>query len=396
MNTGAVRLTLDLLALLGAGAYVFGQIGWRRPTPVSIRLTALLLLLMVLVAMRIAHTTLPFLWMVRIEEAVAAFVPLFALVLAEGMMRRHAPGAVKLALAVGSTAVATGALLRPLEAQAGFATVLGIYLIGALLAVCIVLAARRRTSLSLGENSAISAFFCGVLFALPFGATDFLATMQVIPAGVGSLALLVFLFFASHVTVEGSGGLAAISEFAWAVIASIVTYGALGFVSGWPDEMDGIQLAAIILALLLTFRIVQYVREHRKARARQTLWQAFARAPVNNLEMFLDMILSAEEFEKAQLLQGPALADYDHDRLRRLFADTPVISAGDVRQQSASELQQLDVIFDQHEATHAVLVRKTPLALLLVNMPRVGAGVDAEVQLAVLAKLATQIAPPHA
>jgi hypothetical protein len=73
-----------------------------------------------------------------------------------------------------------------------------------------------------------------------------------------------------------------------------------------------------------------------------------------------------------------------------------VISAGDVRQQSASELQQLDVIFDQHEATHAVLVRKTPLALLLVNMPRVGAGVDAEVQLAVLAKLATQIAAPHA
>jgi hypothetical protein len=196
--------------------------------------------------------------------------------------------------------------------------------------------------------------------------------------------------------VEGSGGLAAISEFAWAVIAGAVTYVALGFVSGWPADADRIQLAAIILALLLTFRIVQYVREHRKARARQTLWQAFARAPTDNLEMFLDMILSAEEFEKAQLLQGAALVDYDHDRLRRLFADTPVISAGDVRQQSASELQQLDVIFDQHEATHAVLVRKTPLALLLVNMPRVGAGVDAEVQLAVLAKLATQIAPPHA
>src|SRR5690348_17049641 len=117
MSTAAVRLALDLLALLSAGAYVFGQIGWRRPTPVSIRLTALLLLLITLVALRIAHRTLAFEWTVKIEEAVAAFVPLFALVLAEGMMRRHSPGVLKLLVAFGSTAIAIAALLRPPEAQ---------------------------------------------------------------------------------------------------------------------------------------------------------------------------------------------------------------------------------------------------------------------------------------
>ena len=73
-----------------------------------------------------------------------------------------------------------------------------------------------------------------------------------------------------------------------------------------------------------------------------------------------------------------------------------MISTADTRRKSAPEFQQLDVIFDKHQATHAVLIRATPLALLLVNMPRVGAGVDVDVQLGVLAKLATQIRPSHA
>ena len=57
------------------------------------------------------------------------------------------------------------------------------------------------------------------------------------------------------------------------------------------------------------------------------------------------------------------------------FAADPVISTQDTRRKSEPEFQQLDVIFDQHESTHAVLVRAQPLALLLVNMPPAGSKV---------------------
>jgi hypothetical protein len=393
MTPVAVTLTLDLLALMGVGAYVLGQIGWRNPTPVSIRLTALMLLLVAFISLRIARSTLDYAWSVRIEEAIAAFIPLFALVLAEGMMRRHSPGLLKLLMALGSFALAIGAMVRPSDAQVAFSLFLGPYIVGALLIVCLLLVTRRRSSLSTGENSAISAFFCGLLFSLPFGITDFLATMGVLPIGVSSLAMLVFLFFASHVTIEGDGGLAAIGELAWAILASAAAYIALGYVSGWPVGVDRLQLAAVLLGLLLTFRIIQYVREQRKTRARQTLWRAFAKAPSNNLEAFLDTILSAEEFASAQVLQDHRLADYDHDQLRRLFAMEPVIAASATRRRSEPEYQQLAVIFAQYQATHIVLIRAEPLALLLVNMPRVGAGIEIDDQLAIVARLATQIPP---
>jgi hypothetical protein len=312
------------------------------------------------------------------------------------MMRRHAPGPLKLILMLGSVVVAIAALLRPPELQATFAMVLGGYLTAGLVTVSLFVFSRDRHGLSGGENVAISAFFGGLLFALPLATTDFLASAKILPVGVGGLALLVFVFFASHVTSTGSGGFSALKEFVWAILAAAVIYAALGFVTGWPQGAARIQIASVLLALLLVFRIVQYVREQRKASARQALWRAFANAPVDSLESFLDTLLSVPEFERAQLLEGRSLADYDHDRLRGTFATHPVISAIDVKRKSAPELQQLDVIFDQHQATHAVLIRSTPLALLLVNRPKVGAGVDVDVQLGVLAKLATQIRPSHA
>lgn len=393
MNPVDVTLTLDLLALFGVGAYVVGQVGWRNPTPVSIRLTALMLLLMVLLGLRIARGSLDYPWTIRMEEVAAAFIPLFALVLSEGMMRRHAPGLLKLLMALGSIGFAFGAALRPLSAQTDFSLILGAFIVGSLLIICLLLVTRRRTSLATGENSAISAFFCGLLFSLPFGVTDFLATMNASPIGVSSLAMLVFLFFASHVTTEGDGGLSAIGELAWAILASAAAYVALGYVSGWPVGVDRLQMAAILLGLLLTFRIVQYVREQRKTRARQTLWRAFALAPSNSLEAFLDTILSAEEFASAQVLQDQRLTDYDHDRLRAAFALEPVINASGIRKRTEPEFQQLAVIFAQYQATHAVLLRANPLAILLVNMPRVGAGLEVDDQLAIVARLATQIAP---
>jgi hypothetical protein len=52
----------------------------------------------------------------------------------------------------------------------------------------------------------------------------------------------------------------------------------------------------------------------------------------------------------------------------------------------------LCVLFDEQEATHAILVTREPLRILFVNLPRVGAGPDVDLQLQLLAKLAGQAA----
>jgi hypothetical protein len=396
MNSDAVSVTLNVLALIGTGAYLLGQLAWREPTPLGIRLAALLSLLMTLFSVRAVQWWLHYPWLVRIEEALAAFIPVFALFLAEGMLRRHAPGWLKIVLVVGAPIVAAIALLRPKDMQAEFAGVLGGFLVGGLLMIAILLLTRKRQSVSPGENDAISTFFTGLLLALPVGATDFLAAAGVTSIRASGLALLVFVTFASRVTSHGGGGLSALGEVVWIMAATALGYGVLGFVTGWPEGPAIFQTISILFGLLLTFRIIQYARDQRRRSDRQILWRAFAEAPTDSLEAFISMIMTVPAFQRSKVLEGRTLADYDHDRLRTAFTADPVISTQVTRRKSEPEFQQLNVIFDQHESTHAILVRAQPLALLLVNMPRVGAGVDVDVQLGVLAKLASRIGGPNA
>ena len=396
MNSDAVSVALNVLALIGTGAYLLGQMAWREPTPLSIRLAALLSLLMALFSVRAVQWWIHYPWLVRIEEATAAFIPLFALFLAEGMLRRHAPGWLKIALVIGAPVVAGIAIFRPREMQAEFAVVLGGFMVGGLLMIAILLLARKRRSVSPGENDAISTFFTGLLLALPVGATDFLAAAGVTSIRASGLALLVFVTFASRVTSHGGGGRSALLEVIWIMAATALGYAVLGFVTGWPEGPAIVQTVSLLFGLLLTFRIIQYARDQRRRSDRQQLWQAFAQAPTESLEAFLNMIMSVPAFQRSKVLEGRTLSEYDHDRLRAAFAADPVISTQDTRRKSEPEFQQLDVIFDQHESTHAVLVRAQPLALLLVNMPRVGAGVDVDVQLGVLAKLASRVGVANA
>ena len=117
----------------------------------------------------------------RLEEALAASLPLFALVLAEGLLRRHAPTWLKLALALGSALFAITALARPEATAESFAYLLGSFVSLAFLCVAILLASRDRTSLAPAENDAISALFAALLVTLPLAATDFLAGAGALP-----------------------------------------------------------------------------------------------------------------------------------------------------------------------------------------------------------------------
>jgi hypothetical protein len=103
-------------------------------------------------------------------------------------------------------------------------------------------------------------------------------------------------------------------------------------------------------------------------------------------------MLDASELQRAHLIEGAALAGYDHTALLRGFDQGSVLSIAEARAWGAGALEQLAVLFDEHEATHVILVTRSPLRLLFVNLPRVGAGPDVDLQLQLLAKLAGQAA----
>lgn len=387
MNADA-SVALNVLALIGAAAYVLAQT--RGASPVDQRLAALFGLLMVLVGVRALRWALEMEALRRLEEALAALVPLFALVLAEGLMRRHAPGSMKRVLVVGALVFALAGLLRPTAAAPAFAWMLGGFVALSLAAIAWLLASRERASLSRAENAAIGALFVGLVIALPLAATDFLAAAGVSPVRAGGLGLLVFIFAVARVTAHGGGGLAILFELLWSIAAAVLAFAVFAFEFAMPSTLVALQAFAIMLSLVLVFRIVQAVREQRLARRRVSFWRALAEAPSGNLDEFLDRVLDTPELERARVLEGAALADYDQSALLRVFAGAPVLGVAETKGVQGGALEQLGVLFDEQEATHAVLVTPAPLRLLFVNMPRVGGGPDVDLQLRLLAKLAGQ------
>ncbi|GAM96609.1 hypothetical protein U91I_00228 [alpha proteobacterium U9-1i] len=383
-----VSVALNVLALIGAAAYVLAQT--RGASPVDQRLATLFALLMVLVGVRAMRWGFDLEVLRRVEEALAALVPLFALILAEGLMRRHAPGLMKRVLVAGALVFAMAGLLRPVSAAPAFAWMLGGFVALSLAAIAWLLASRERASLSRAENAAIGALFVGLVIALPLAATDFLAAAGVSPVRAGGLGLLVFIFAVARVTAHGGGGLAILFELLWSVAAAVLAFAVFAFVFDMPSTLVALRAFAIMLSLVLLFRIVQAVREQRLARRRVSFWRALAEAPSGDLDEFLDRVLDAPELERARVLDGPALAGYDQSALLGVFAGAPVLNVAETRGVQGGALEQLGVLFDEQEATHAVLVTQSPMRLLFVNMPRVGGGPDVDLQLRLLAKLAGQ------
>lgn len=388
MNTAeAAGILLNILAFVGAGAFLLFHADERRRSPVDTRLSAVIVLLMGLVGVRALRWALEAPVLRRIEEALAAAMPLFALLLAEGLMRRHAPPLMKRVLLFGAIAVALAALVRPSSTEFYFTVALGVLAAGGLAATALLLFLRDRRSLSPAENAAISALGLGLLAALPFVAGDFLYAAGYSPWRGGGLGLLIFVYAVARLTVTGEGGSAVLADLALVVFGAGLAFLTLITLVGTPDLVTGGAWLLVILGIVLVILIVQALRERDAAIGRQALLTALAEAPSRPLDAFVDRVLDSPALQRAAALEGASLADYDGALLRRALDEKPVISMAEARLLGAAG-EPLTALMDAHEATHTVLISMQPLRLLMVNMPGLSSGPDIAVQLTLLQKLA--------
>ena len=383
----ATSVVLNILAFLGAGAFLLFHSDERRRSPVDTRLTGLFTLLMALVAVRSTRWAFDLYFLRRIEEALAAAMPLAALILAEGLMRRHAPAWMKRIFLGGSIFFAILALTRPPLLNIPFVIALGTYVAGGLAATALLLVLRKRRTLAPAENAAISALGLGLVVALPFVASDFLYAAGFAPLRAGGLALLVFVYAVVRLTATGAGGRAVLVDMALAVFGAGGAFLTFVAVMGMPDVTTSLAFLSIIFGLVLVILIVQGLRESDAAIGRQALLATLADAPDGPLEAFVERLLNSPALERATLLEGPALADYDGGALRASFAARPASSLADAKALGPAG-EPLAALLDAHEGTHAVLVSEAPLRVLVVNMPGLAAGPDVTLQLKLLHKLA--------
>src|SRR5581483_1343152 len=94
-------------------------------------------------------------WLDRLSVVPAALIPLGALLVTEGMLRRHAPRAVKMAALTGGIALGVGGLLGLERLAAPYAAALSAFQLAGIATCAVLLATRDRAAMMASENRSI-------------------------------------------------------------------------------------------------------------------------------------------------------------------------------------------------------------------------------------------------
>ncbi|HXQ10907.1 MAG TPA: hypothetical protein VN805_07905 [Caulobacteraceae bacterium] len=317
---------------------------------------------------------------------IVSTLPVAALVLAEGVLRRHAPRAMKIAVTFGAAAIAI-ALLATLGRQPVSSWGLGGYVILSLVGVTVLLLARDRSSLSGQENAGVDGLIVSGALLTVLSVTDFLGRAPVGLSGIGAAGVAFVL--GANPTSAGERRRVLI-DFAvvtlTAVVAAIVLAGPLALTT----VQDQTRLGAVLLALLLAAGAIVAAR-HRGLRAgSESLGAALAAADVSSLDAFLGGVAEQPLLAGLRIAHGPLLAEYDGPRLATAMAARAVwtraaLAHAPLPDRARDELADL---LETTEATHALMVSATPLRIALLTLPGAGPSDDAETALALFGKLA--------
>lgn len=319
------------------------------------------------------------------QRLVASAPPLSALLLAEAVLRRHAPQILKVLIVGGAVVTLASAVLAPAASD----RVLAVYVVLSLASLTVLLLARDRASLSRQENASVAALVASGLLVTIVSVTDFIPSSPVSLSGVGA-ASVAFAMAASPTSTREARQV--IGEF----IALALVAGGVGLtlarVLDPATSADAARLAAVLLALLLAAGAIVRAAGVRTGVRHAALTAALARADTSCLDRFLEDVADQPLLTGLRLAEGPHLKDYDTEGLAAALGDRRVWT---VRALAAAKgaadrpREELGDLLARTEATHAVIISTSPLRIALLTLPEGGPAHEVDVELALFGKLAS-------
>lgn len=379
---------LDGFAAAGLLAYVLTQGRRRDAGPLAPRLVFLFGLLSVFYALRgLQLWTGERLLNIGVFSALA-LTPFAALLLAEGVLRRHAPRAMKIAIA-GASAVSLGFALFTqqrfmFDTRIGLAAPMALSL-GAIL---VLLALRDRNQLSADENRVVGGLAIGLAAAIPLILTDF-QNLSPTPVGLSPIAalLIVFVILSSSVGDLRDAAVGIVLALAGAALLAL----ALVRVLDVTEVARGLALFALVatamIATALAARIVMLGAAARRSRLRMRL----AVADTGSLDRFLADIADLPLLKDMAVVGESDLADYRLDDIAAALSRRPLWSLERLNAGEGASLVEREPLIDLLErggATHLGLLGVAPLRVGLVRLPSLARGGDAELDLALAFRMA--------
>lgn len=317
----------------------------------------------------------------------ATLIPLSVLLLAEGLLRRHAPAWAKWWVAGGTVVFAVLSLWwSPSIDPARLIGLLVFQLSGFLIGAWLVLS-RDKASLSVAENQTVERLALSLVLLIPLAAADFLMIVLDLPAQISPLGVLFLCWLAVSLGRSQAQHRAPLVSF----LAIVVGAGLSGFVVAMMTQMDKdatILTLAVILAAVLVAVLFIEAQTLRAEEQSQTLLRHLAEDRSRDALGFLRGLQAHPLVEGAALIEAGHLADMDAAVLRRIFEVRPVLRRADPPFVGGTEGDHTDHLFRLFDASHILLAGDAPLTLVALSMPALATSPRAELELAAVQRMA--------
>ncbi len=320
----------------------------------------------------------------------AALVPLGALIVTEGILRRHAPRGVKIIFVAGGLGLGFGGFLGLERFATLYALWLSLFQLVGFATCGLLLATRDRTTLMASENRSIGRLAVGALVVIPFIVTDFHALAPDMPVRLGALGALLVV---TAVLIAGGGvetRRQAVQMTALRLCSSALLGAAAAFVSGDVDAAQIVRFSAIAVSGVLTIGLmVDALRAHFESQVPGVL-NSVAASPARTRKELIAELACHPIFESARRCRESELASYDPPLLRDFLSARRVLRRSEAPWGLASSdpaVERMISLMAANSATHLIILSHDPVDVIVLAVPVISADPATETALELVRRL---------
>jgi multisubunit Na+/H+ antiporter MnhG subunit len=326
----------------------------------------------------------------RISLIPAALVPLGALIVTEGILRRHAPRQLKSVIVLGGIVLGLGGALGLERFTTLYSLLLSLFQLAGFATCGLLLATRDRTTLMASENRSIGRLAVGALIVIPFIATDFQVLAPDIPVRLGALGALLVV---TAILIAGGGAETrrqALLMTALRLSSSALLGAAAAFVSPDVDGAQVMRFCAIAISGVLTIGLMaDALRAYFESQVPGVL-DSVAASAARTRDQLIAELARHPMFESARRYREGELAAYDPPLLRDFLSTRRVLRRAEAPwglTASDPAVERAVSLMAANSATHLIILSADPIDVIVLAVPLISADPATETALALVRRL---------
>jgi hypothetical protein len=329
-------------------------------------------------------------WLDRLSLLPAALVPLGALIVTEGMLRRHAPRAVKMGAVFGAILLGLGGALGLGDFATPYSIALSLFQLAGFATCAWLLASRDRGTLLASENRSIGRLAVGALLVIPFVITDFQVLAPDIPVRLGALGALLVVTAVLIATGNTETRRQGILMTALRLASAALLGAAAACVSGDLDAAQVMRFCAIAISGVLTIGLMTDTLRAVFEQQVPGVLDSVAASAATTRDRLISELARHPIFESARRFREAELAAYDPPRLRDFLRLRRVLRRPDAPwglTAADPAVERITSLIAANSATHVLILSHDPVDLIVLAVPVIAADPATETALALLRRL---------